>query len=843
MACHVTQLFHRGDRHSLSLGNIDRHRELQDSADIFSRRYLNMDNAEKSLAGMTSLYQSMDKFGAMCGAGADSRGQGYEPGPLSAMDNKTETTSTVFPSSRETASAEFRSKTQELPFSRSSKGSLNASLASFQSEQRAATTSFAHYSAKKKIGNNPACFDASVASRKRPLRCGEYLFTGAFDSGNMESVDLVHLADPATGLRTEVYRIRVNSDSVSCDYRMRYYLGICHASDAAGADSFGTVASSGSWQLSASTGGVSSINIEIVNLNPMLKCYTRNLAPLVSSFRSGTHDLNLDPPANSWARLNVSEYQTFSFCSNLHIKFRVDVAMGNTCMLTSHYPHSYSSCQQMLRTYELTYPVKENPTADPSPSSIYFRRELLVRSLEGARCDLLTVTSNRGRATEREALPIAAWRPGMNAKQPGLLFPERTDPRPYRFPHKRVIFLTGRVHPGETPGSHVLNGLIRFLLDTTDPLASLLRDTFVFKIVPMLNPDGVMRGNFRCDSRGVNLNRMYLNPSQDLHPTIFALKETVRASCLFKIPDAAPPEKVDRRGRSLDRSRNKSNASRRVTKKAPQTKHYFGTSDRAVVGFVDFHSMSMRPGTYSMANGTSIATGKKAHLMDSLNHVFAKLCEVCCPHFNYAACTFSGSGGRRRKRRKSSASSVTAGGDADSLLSMDFQSLMLAHNKGQHRKEDSEAVADWRRIKEDAGRGNPEGHKGGAGRVCIAKEFGIVHAYTIEASCNVSQASAGLLANGYYNFGALESLYYLPSHHAQVGRAIALTFLELNGVSRVQLFSYVQRARLGSHSRRTASIDILLTQQLLFSNLSLRTSFKNAFRISSDYAKRNVLPF
>jgi hypothetical protein len=29
-----------------------------------------------------------------------------------------------------------------------------------------------------------------------------------------------------------------------------------------------------------------------------------------------------------------------------------------------------------------------------------------------------------------------------------------------RFQNKKVIFLTSRVHPGETPGSHVLNGLV-----------------------------------------------------------------------------------------------------------------------------------------------------------------------------------------------------------------------------------------------------------------------------------------------------------------------------------------------------------------------------------------------
>ena len=51
--------------------------------------------------------------------------------------------------------------------------------------------------------------------------------------------------------------------------------------------------------------------------------------------------------------------------------------------------------------------------------------------------------------------------------------------------------------------------MIRFLLSKKDLRAHILRKLFNFKIIPMLNPDGVYRGHYRMDSLGHNLNRYY----------------------------------------------------------------------------------------------------------------------------------------------------------------------------------------------------------------------------------------------------------------------------------------------------------------------------------------------
>eukprot|EP00050_Salpingoeca_kvevrii_P022230 m.123174 g.123174 ORF g.123174 m.123174 type:complete len:1074 (-) comp9643_c0_seq2:139-3360(-) len=148
------------------------------------------------------------------------------------------------------------------------------------------------------------------------------------------------------------------------------------------------------------------------------------------------------------------------------------------------YPYTFSDLQQDLR--ELM--------DDPERSG-NCRLQILTHTLAGNTCPLLTV-SNFG-------VSAAAMRT------------------------RRGVVVTARVHPGETNGSLMMKGFIDFI--TSDhPDAVILRDNFVFKIVPMLNPDGVIVGNYRCSLAGVDLNRSYKSEHPEAYPTVVALKNMMQ---------------------------------------------------------------------------------------------------------------------------------------------------------------------------------------------------------------------------------------------------------------------------------------------------------------------------
>jgi murein tripeptide amidase MpaA len=58
-----------------------------------------------------------------------------------------------------------------------------------------------------------------------------------------------------------------------------------------------------------------------------------------------------------------------------------------------------------------------------------------------------------------------------------------------------------------------MEGIIQFLCSLEEEEAEFLRLHCIFKLIPMINPDGVINGNYRTGINGVDLNRSWMKPN------------------------------------------------------------------------------------------------------------------------------------------------------------------------------------------------------------------------------------------------------------------------------------------------------------------------------------------
>ncbi|XP_053609547.1 cytosolic carboxypeptidase 1-like isoform X8 [Plodia interpunctella] len=165
----------------------------------------------------------------------------------------------------------------------------------------------------------------------------------------------------------------------------------------------------------------------------------------------------------------------------LTVTFNIEFPHTNdVCYIAYHFPYTYSMMMAKILQWSLQM-----------PAGVYLRAEPLCYSLNSNEIPLLTISSE-----DNTTSPIA---------------------------DREIVFLTARVHPGESNASWVMDGTLGFLLGDTAAAAA-LRTKYVFKIVPMLNVEGVINGCHRCGLTNEDLNRRWCKPNPVLHPSIYHTK-------------------------------------------------------------------------------------------------------------------------------------------------------------------------------------------------------------------------------------------------------------------------------------------------------------------------------
>lgn len=181
--------------------------------------------------------------------------------------------------------------------------------------------------------------------------------------------------------------------------------------------------------------------------------------------------------AQSQSQSNLAGKSTLSFTYEFQNE-------NDTVYIACLVPYTYSDLMEYFKK------LSENPKR-----AFHFRRTELCQTLAGNSCDIIRITSS-----QKDGIPL--------------------EDRP-------IIVISSRVHPGESNSSWMMKGILDFMTDDDNEEAQILRENFVFKIVPMLNPDGVINGNTRVNLAGWDLNRKWSYPVEKLFPTIFHLKRII----------------------------------------------------------------------------------------------------------------------------------------------------------------------------------------------------------------------------------------------------------------------------------------------------------------------------
>eukprot|EP00347_Sterkiella_histriomuscorum_P020582 403337255 len=232
---------------------------------------------------------------------------------------------------------------------------------------------------------------------------------------------------------------------------------------------------------------------------------------LVIKTQPHEYDIFLRPDSNSKGKFQWYFFQTTNRLKGTRVKFNImNITKRNSLYLQGLSPSIlsfkkskeqgvgwYKSGQNVSYRFSRANKIGVSPNDDEGEGGS-FKMSYFSKTLGGVDIPLITITNNLSTDQSQQAL----------------------------LGKKKIVFIIARVHPGETNSSLLAHGLIQYLL-SQDKIANYLRENLVFKIIPMINPDGVIVGNNRTSFLGRDMNRSYDNPNEQLTPETFHLKQLV----------------------------------------------------------------------------------------------------------------------------------------------------------------------------------------------------------------------------------------------------------------------------------------------------------------------------
>lgn len=203
--------------------------------------------------------------------------------------------------------------------------------------------------------------------------------------------------------------------------------------------------------------GKGTIRFNVINLTDSRVLYDLGMKPVVSKDKKEWDSFCVENVEYSASKIN--DYLKVRYGSNYYmLSFEINFNEEDKIWIARSIPYSYSQLLKSLAGFS---------------ASGYIKHNQLCKTIGGLHVPKLTITN-------------------------------------FEIPKKRkkYVLIAARYNPGETCSSFVIEGIIQFLLsDSTE--AQECRNSLIFKLVPMCNPEGVVIGNSRSTVTGMSIHHKH----------------------------------------------------------------------------------------------------------------------------------------------------------------------------------------------------------------------------------------------------------------------------------------------------------------------------------------------